>query len=134
MEECIFCKIARNEVEYAKIWENAKFVAFLDIAQAVKGQALVIPKEHLDSDLYNNRDEDISEAMLASKEVAKLLQTKLGVERVITIIEGLEVNHLHIKLYPYKAEKDEGFPGYSFVGGKDVTPAELHEIKREIVD
>jgi histidine triad (HIT) family protein len=134
MEECIFCKIARNEVEHAKIWENEKFVAFLDISQTVKGQTLLIPKEHLESNIYNNREDDISEAMLAAKEVAKLLEKKLGVERVITIIEGLEVNHLHIKLYPYKAEKDKGFPGYTFVGGKDVTPAELHEIKKEIVD
>ena len=134
MEECIFCKIANGEVDHARIWENEKYVAFLDVNQAVKGQALVVPKEHLESNIYENREEDISEAMLAAKEVAKLLQKKLNVERVLTIIEGLEVNHLHIKLYPYKKEKDEDFPGYKFIGGKDRTPQELHEIKKEILE
>jgi diadenosine tetraphosphate (Ap4A) HIT family hydrolase len=38
--------------------------------------------------------------MIASKKVAKLLEKKLNVKRVAIVMEGLGVNHVHIKLYP----------------------------------
>jgi diadenosine tetraphosphate (Ap4A) HIT family hydrolase len=38
--------------------------------------------------------------MLASREVAKQLEKGLDSDRIAVVIEGLEVNHVHVKLNP----------------------------------
>ena len=44
MEDCIFCKIVRGEIPSAKVLENEKVLAFLDINPVSKGHTLIIPK------------------------------------------------------------------------------------------
>ena len=61
---------------------------------------LVIPKKHFDSYVFEMNDKDYQELMLASKKVARLLDKKLKVMRTAIVMEGLGVNHAHIKLYP----------------------------------
>jgi len=98
--DCIFCKIANKEIPSVKIWEDSKYVAILDKFPNTEGMTLVIPKEHFDSDATDMPDKEYVELMLASKKVAKLLEEKLNVKRVALVMEGLGVNHVHIKLYP----------------------------------
>ncbi len=102
MENCIFCKIAKGEIPCMKIWENEKYLAFLDINPVTEGMTLVIPKEHKDSRVFKNENLDICEIMSASKEVSEILENKLNIERVGLIFEGAEVDHLHAKLIPIK--------------------------------
>ena len=40
---CIFCKIAKGKC-LAKVYEDKKIIAFLDVNPMVKGHTLVIPK------------------------------------------------------------------------------------------
>ncbi len=100
MENCIFCKIISGEIPSAKIWENEKFIAILDGSPNVKGMSLVMPKKHFDSYIFDMKDKEYKEIMLAAKEVAKLLDKRLNVKRTALVMEGLGVNHAHIKLYP----------------------------------
>ena len=100
MEKCIFCKIAAKEIESAIIWEDGNHIAVLDVNPNVKGMALVMPKKHLDSYAFDMGDKDYCGLMKASKKVAKLLDKKLRVKRTAMVMEGLGVNHAHIKLYP----------------------------------
>lgn len=101
MSNCIFCKIANNEAPCFKIWENDEFLAFLDISPNVKWQTLIIPKQHYDSDLFQIDDEKFYGRLIAAtKEVVDMLKKSLKVERVWMIMEGMWVNHLHLKLYP----------------------------------
>lgn len=98
---CIFCKINSGEIPSYKIWENDKFIAILDLYPNCNGQSLLISKQHYDSDLFSlNNKELYKDVILATDEVVQLLKQKLNVQRVGVIIEGMGVNHLHIKLYP----------------------------------
>lgn len=97
---CIFCKIAAGEVPAYKIYEDKEFLAFLDIFPNIEGQALLIPKKHMDSLFSNIGDKDLTAFMLATKKVANMMRKKLKVARVHAVLEGTGVNHLHIKLYP----------------------------------
>src|SRR3990167_2161669 len=45
-------------------------------------------------------DDKYQEFFLAAKKVSKLLEKGLNVKRVAIVMEGLGVNHAHIKLYP----------------------------------
>ena len=100
MENCIFCKIVKGEIDSAKIWEDDKFLAILDVNPNTKGMTLVLPKQHFDSYVFDTEDQDYQELMLASKKVAKILEKGLEVKRVALVMEGMGVNHSHIKLYP----------------------------------
>lgn len=100
MTDCIFCKIEKGEIPSVKIWEDENHIAILDKFPNTKGQAMVIPKKHFDSDATDMPDEDYTNLMIATKKVVKLLEKKLNVKRVAFVMEGLGVNHVHIKLYP----------------------------------
>jgi diadenosine tetraphosphate (Ap4A) HIT family hydrolase len=100
MKDCIFCKIANGEIPSVKIWEDKKHIAILDINPNTEGMTLVLTKEHYDSDATDMPDKSYKELMIAAKKVAKLLERKLNVKRVAIVMEGLGVNHVHIKLYP----------------------------------
>jgi len=98
--DCIFCKIIKGEMESVKIWEDEDFIAILDINPNTEGVTLVMPKEHHDSYAFDMPEKDYSKLMAASKKVAKILEKGLKVRRVAMVMEGLGINHVHIKLYP----------------------------------
>jgi histidine triad (HIT) family protein len=99
-DDCIFCKIAKGEIPSYKIWENDEFFAILDIFPNTKGMTLVISKEHYDSYAFDMPDDVYLRFITAAKHVGKLLDEKLNVSRTAMVIEGMGVNHAHIKLYP----------------------------------
>ena len=101
MENCIFCKIVRGEMPSHKIWEDDRHLAFLSIFPNTEGFSVVIPKAHYSSYAFTAPDEVLSELVLATKKVAKLLDEKLeDVGRTGMIFEGFGVDHLHAKLFP----------------------------------
>ena len=100
VENCIFCKIAKGEIDCAKTWEDENFLAFLDGNPNVKGMTLVIPKKHFDSYAFDMVEKNYLDLLLATKKVAKMLDQKLKIQRTAMIMEGLGINHVHIKLYP----------------------------------
>ena len=147
-EDCIFCKISKREIPSQKIRENDEFYAFLDLSPNCKGQTLVIPKEHYDSDLFDISDEKFyGRYMMAIDTVVKLLKKSLWVIRVWIIMEGMGVNHLHIKLYPmwgldheWSPIEDEEkvffkqYPGFLTTKmWKALTQEELAETAKEIL-
>ena len=113
MKNCIFCKIVKDEIESAKIWEDEKFLAILDAFPNTKGMTLVLTKEHYDSYAFGMPDKIYADFMAAAKNVAKILEKGLAVTRAAMVMEGMGVNHAHIKLYPLHgiAEKFEEILG-----------------------
>lgn len=101
MEECIFCKYAKNPETCHKIWEDEEHLAFLSIFPNTEGFSVVIPKVHYPSYVFDLEDAVFLKLMNASREVAKLLDLKLeDVGRTGMILEGLGVDHVHTKLFP----------------------------------
>lgn len=100
MKECIFCDIAGGRAPAAKLWEDEHYLAFLDKFPNTRGQALVIPKKHMQSYLFDLESEEISGIIRATRKVSRILEIGLGVRRVHLVFEGLAINHLHAKLYP----------------------------------
>ena len=146
MDNCIFCKIAKGEIPAARIWEDDKFLAILDASPNTKGMALVMPKLHYDSYAFDMAEEVYAEFFGAAKKVAKIMETGLGVIRVALVMEGMGVNHAHLKLYPmYGLEekfretwaKDrvnfENYQGYiSTQLGQQSDPADLNKLAKDI--
>jgi len=99
-ENCIFCQIVEGKIPCHKIYEDDKHIAFLDVFPNTKGMTLVITKEHFDSYAFDMPDEDYRKLLEVVKKVAKGLDKALGVKRTAMVMEGMGVNHAHIKLYP----------------------------------
>lgn len=145
-KECIFCKIVKGEIPSVKIWEDSEHVAILDINPNVEGMTLVLPKKHFDSYVFDIGEKDYLNIMNATKKVANLLDRKLNVKRTAMVMEGLGVNHAHVKLYPIyglggKFEeiwaKDkvyfDKYPGYITTQlGPQKSAAELEKVAKKI--
>lgn len=101
MDNCIFCQIVSNKSPSHKIWEDDNHLAFLSIFPNTEGFAVVIPKKHYGSYAFDQEDKILSELVIATKKVAKILDNYFDdVNRCGMFFEGFGVDHLHSKLYP----------------------------------
>ncbi len=106
MGDCIFCKIVSGESPCHKIWEDKKHLAFLSIFPNTEGFSVVIPKKHYPSYAFDLPDKILSELVIASKNVAKLLDKSFtDVGRTGMVFEGFGVDHVHVKLFPMHGTK-----------------------------
>ncbi len=101
MEDCVFCDIVAGKAPCHKVWEDDEHLAFLSIFPNTRGFTVVIPKRHYSSYAFALPDEVLSKLILATKSVARLLDSKLdGVARTGMFFEGYGVDHVHAKLSP----------------------------------
>ena len=98
-KNCIFCKIVEGKIPSVKIWEDEKFLAFLDVSPINPGHTLVVPKKHNDY-LFDLNDKEYNELMLTAKKIANAIKNKLKPRRVGLAVEGFFVPHIHIHLVP----------------------------------
>ncbi len=103
----VFCRIVHGELPTAKIWEDRDYMAILDINPNVRGQAVLFPKRHAHSYPFDFGTKQYMDMMLATKKVARLLERGLKVKRVAMVMEGMGVNHAHVKLYPLHGLKNK---------------------------
>ena len=104
---CIFCDIVAGKSPCHKVWEDEYHLAFLSIFPNTEGVTVVIPKAHHSSYAFDLPDSVLSNLMLATKSVAKLLDSKLeNVGRTGMVFEGFGVDHVHAKLFPMHGTAD----------------------------
>lgn len=99
MKDCIFCKIAKGEIKPEVIFEDDSYISFLDTNPISPGHTLVIPKKHT-AYIFDLEDNEYSDLMLVSKNIAKILKEKLNPKRVGILVEGFGVDHVHVHLVP----------------------------------
>jgi histidine triad (HIT) family protein len=100
MKKCIFCQIVKGNIPCYKIYEDRKHLAFLDINPNTKGMALVITKKHFDSYVFDMPQKDYQDLFRVVRKVSKALDKALNAKRTAIVMEGMGINHAHIKLYP----------------------------------
>lgn len=106
MENCIFCKILKNEIPSATVYEDEKFRAIMDIGPIAKGHVILLAKEHA-ANLLEADDELLSAALPAAKKVANAIKKTIDCDG-INILQnngeaaGQTVFHLHIHVIPRK--------------------------------
>lgn len=126
----IFTKIINRELPAHILFEDDICIVILDVFPAVPGQTLVIPKTPV-SYIYDLDDATYLHICTIAKRIATALDTALNAERTCTVVEGFEVPHVHIKLYPVKDMKTP--LGAILPTGKEATPEELSAIAARIL-
>ena len=114
-EECIFCKIVRNEIPARIIYEDDDVIAFNDINPAAPVHFLIIPRIHIASllDCEETHQALLGRMLLLAPEIAKEQGCTDGFRTIINTgrVGGQEVFHLHIHI----------------IGGKNRLPGMIHK-------
>ncbi len=106
MEDSIFTKIIKGEIPCHKIYEDDKTFAFLDIHPVRPGMTLVVTKTQAET-FFDLSDEDFQALWAAVRKVAARLRDAFPDKRRIGIqVEGLDVPHVHVKLFPIDTGKE----------------------------
>jgi histidine triad (HIT) family protein len=99
-KDCLFCKIVSGDIPAHKILEDDNHMALLDIFPSVAGQTLILPKTHYGSYVFDMDESSYQNLMGFTRKVAKVLDKGLDLVRTCMVMEGMEIDHAHIKLYP----------------------------------
>lgn len=119
-DDCVFCQIIAGKLAAQKIWEDDRFLAFLDHKPINPGHTLLIPKNHYEY-LFDLDEKTYSRMVKRARMLAKPLRAAMNSQRVGVLVEGFGVAHLHIHLVPIN--KGDGF------GSRKGNPATEDELK-----
>jgi diadenosine tetraphosphate (Ap4A) HIT family hydrolase len=147
MNDTIFHKIVRGEMDARIIWQDNNYMAFLTPFPNTPGATVVIPKTFQGDNVFSMTEDQYAPFLLAVKKVGNLLEKALGVARVAMVFEGTGVAYVHAKLYPLYGELAsqtdvwastpefvEQYRGYiTTLEGPKMDDARLDEIQVKIV-
>lgn len=121
-QNCVFCKIIKKEIPANIVYEDADFMAFLDIRPLSPGHTIIIPKNHYRWvwDVPN-----IGKYFEVVAKIAKAQRLAFNQELIQSKIIGEEVPHAHIWLFPSPA---------STAGDKNDFESAKDKIKANIKD
>ena len=100
--DCIFCKIASNDIPAKKFYEDEEVMVFHDIRPIAPVHFLIVPKEHVASLAEcDTSHQDVLGKMLL---LAPKLASEQGLKGFRTMINtgaegGQEVFHLHVHVF-----------------------------------
>lgn len=130
--DCLFCKIIKDELPSAKIYEDHLVVAFLDINPVHPGHTLVVPKHH-SVNLFDMPDEDVAAVFSAAKKIAQAVKEATGAGGINVNMNndkaaGQVVFHSHIHIVP-RFDND----GLRLWPGRKYSEGQQTEIQKRIV-
>ena len=110
-DNCIFCKIIAGKIPSHTIYEDEQFKVILDVGQATRGHALIIPKNHF-TNLYELPEEMAADGMKLAKKLMIKMTEKLHCDGFNVIqnngeVAGQTVFHFHMHLIPRYKEDGE---------------------------
>ncbi len=125
MEDSIFTKIIKREIPAHIIYEDEHTIVIPDIMPTMKGQLLVIPKKQ-ESYVFHLESDDYRILMDTTKRVAQACDKAFNTVRTCIVIEGFEVPHVHVRMYPCPTGKLVWEPRYK------ASPEELTKVAEKV--
>jgi histidine triad (HIT) family protein len=133
-DDCIFCKILAGELPAQIVDEDERTIAFMDIAPATRGHALVIPRAHT-ADLLSIEHDDLEAVAVAAKRLAARAKERLGAEGVNLLnscgrAAWQTVFHFHVHVIPRYSDDPLRLPWVPEQGDLAQIAATAEELKR----
>ena len=130
-DHCIFCGIVSGKEPSHKVYEDDRYIAFLDIYPFSKGHTLVCPKEHGET-IWDMNEVDIAGLFSVASRVSRAVVKAVNADGFRFVQNNGEaanqvVAHVHVHVIPVKME-DRG----RFSGRKAFTPEEMRETAASI--
>lgn len=113
MAACIFCRIVAGEIPAAKVYEDQRILAFMDINPVAPGHTLVIPKAHA-TEVSGLCREDLAAMGEALGRIAPAVMNAVSAEGYNILnnrgaVAGQAVDHVHFHIIPRKAADGRGY-------------------------
>jgi len=114
MDDCIFCRIIRRELEASIVAENDRVIAFMDIEPINPGHTLVIPKDHYAAleELPPDIGQEMFKMALQINQALRRSDIKCAGTNLLLSngsAAGQEVFHLHLHVIPRLVADGSGF-------------------------
>jgi len=112
-DRCIFCKIVQKIIPNAIVYENEKFLVFMDKYPINHGHSLVVPKQHYNT-ILDMPTQLVGEMYALVPQLAKAIITVIDSDGFnINQNNGKSANqivpHVHVHIVPrYSKEKIKG--------------------------
>lgn len=129
MTDSIFSKIIRREIPAQFVYEDDVCVVIMDKFPSTPGQTLVIPRQEIDY-IFDLDDATYAHIFHIAKKIAKASDKALKPQRTCLAVEGFEVPHVHIKIYPVN-DISQGLSPYLHSGDM-ADDAELASLAEQI--
>ena len=102
--DCVFCGIVAGDLPATVVDSDERTVAFMDLAPATRGHALVVPRAH-SRDLWSIDPEDLAACARTAQRLAGRARDRLGAAGVNLINSCGEaawqtVFHFHVHVVP----------------------------------
>lgn len=127
----IFTKIIEREIPGQFVYEDDMCVAVMDKFPSLDGQVLVILKREVDY-VFDMTDEEYQHLFLVAKKIARAIDKSLETARTCLVVEGFEVPHVHIKLYPFRELPEGGSLGERLKTTSEKSDEELQKVAEKI--
>jgi len=101
----LFTRIINGEIPGRFVWKDEEVVAFLTIAPLTQGHTLVVPREEVDSWTHAT-PELLAKVMDVAQSIGKVQEGLFDARRVGVLMEGFEVDHLHVHVWPAYSTAD----------------------------
>ena len=113
MADCVFCMIRDAKIPSAKVYDDERTLAFMDINPLTRGHCLVVTKAHA-ATLYDLGVEDLKAAFVTAKKVAGALRKALNPDGLNVLQANgaaafQSVPHFHLHLIPRWTGDGKGF-------------------------
>ena len=116
IEECVFCQIVRGDRPAEKLYEDGRFLVFLDIYPATPGHALVIPRAHYRS-LTEMPEEEVADYFKVVARLARQIRKAMDAQGFNLGLNdgsaaGQAIPHVHVHIIPrYWNDRGVGIQG-----------------------
>jgi histidine triad (HIT) family protein len=123
MADCVFCMIRDGKVPSAKVYDDQRTLAFMDINPLSRGHCLVVPKVHA-ATLYDAEAEDLKAAIATAKKVAGAIRKALNPDGLNLLQANgaaafQSVPHFHLHLIPRWTNDGKGFDWKEVPGNRE---------------
>src|SRR5438270_8716293 len=108
----VFAKILRGEIPAAKVYEDERTLAFMDVMPQADGHTLVVPKEQAE-DLLTLSPDGAAALIVTTQKIAKAVKKGLNVPGIMVAQlngapAGQSVFHVHFHIIPRSDGADFG--------------------------
>jgi histidine triad (HIT) family protein len=123
MADCVFCMIRDGKIPSAKVYDDQRTLAFMDINPLSRGHCLVVPKAHA-ATLYDAEAEDLKAAIATAKKVAGAIRKALNPDGLNLLQANgaaafQSVPHFHLHLIPRWTNDGKGFDWKEVPGSRE---------------
>lgn len=104
VEECIFCRIVRDEAPAHRVWEDEQTLVFMDLFPVSDGHTLIVTRDHYD-DMFGATPAALGAVAATAKRMAHVIEDVLAPAGLMVFqlnrrAAGQSVFHYHMHLLP----------------------------------